>query len=108
MDWAIKFRPIPPRSPHLNGKVERAQRADLEEFWATVDPKDTDIEMRLAEWQHHWNWERPHTALNGATPIERVCELLDKTPLTEEIETRYDADKERIRIADHRLDIARR
>lgn len=32
----IKFRPIPPRSPHLNGKVERAQRTVLEEFWATV------------------------------------------------------------------------
>lgn len=26
MDWAIKFRPIPPRSPHLNGKVERTHR----------------------------------------------------------------------------------
>ena len=33
MDWAIKFRPIKPRSPHLNGKVERSQRADREEFW---------------------------------------------------------------------------
>ena len=36
MDWAIKFRPIPPRSPHLNGKVERTQRADREEFWDTI------------------------------------------------------------------------
>ena len=35
--WRIKFRPIRPRSPHLNGKVERAQRTALEEFWATVD-----------------------------------------------------------------------
>ena len=32
----IKFRPIRPRSPHLNGKVERAQRTALEEFWATA------------------------------------------------------------------------
>ena len=26
MAEAIRFRPIPPRSPHLNGKVERVQR----------------------------------------------------------------------------------
>jgi hypothetical protein len=42
MEWAIKFRPLPPRSPHLNGKVERTQRSDLDEFWAVVDPKATD------------------------------------------------------------------
>ena len=28
----IKFRPIPPRSPHLNGKVERSQLTDLFHF----------------------------------------------------------------------------
>jgi hypothetical protein len=39
MDWGIKFRPIPPRSPHLNGKVERTHRADREELWDTVDPR---------------------------------------------------------------------
>jgi len=26
--YAIKFRPIKPRAPHLNGKVERSQRTD--------------------------------------------------------------------------------
>lgn len=31
-DWSIKFRPIKPRSPHLNGKVEKVQRTALEEF----------------------------------------------------------------------------
>jgi transposase-like protein len=48
MDWAIKFRPIPLRSPHLNGKVERTHRADREEFWDTVDPKDPEIEAKLS------------------------------------------------------------
>ena len=32
MAETIRFRPIPPRSPHLNGKVERVQRTVLEEF----------------------------------------------------------------------------
>jgi hypothetical protein len=37
MEYGIKFRPLKPASPHLNGKVERSQRADLEEFYPTVD-----------------------------------------------------------------------
>ena len=74
MESAIKFCPVPPRSPHLNGKVERTQRSDLEDSWATVDPKATDIEDRLAEWQHFWNWDRLHMALGGNTPIDHICE----------------------------------
>ena len=31
MDYGIKFRPVKPASPHLNGKVERSQRTDKEE-----------------------------------------------------------------------------
>lgn len=106
MDWAIKFRPIKPRSPHLNGKVERTQRADLEEFWSTVDPKAADIEDRIAEWQHHWNWRRPHTALGGGTPVDRVCDLANITPFTDQVESRFDPTKERIRIPDYRFDQA--
>jgi hypothetical protein len=65
----------------LNGKVERTHRADREEFWDRIDAKDPEIKAKLSEWQHHWNWHRPHTALGGMSPIDRVCELLDKTPL---------------------------
>lgn len=32
MDYSIKFRPIKPGSPHLNGKIERSPKPDLEEF----------------------------------------------------------------------------
>lgn len=35
--YSIKFRPIRPRAPHLNGKVERAQQTVLSEFFATLD-----------------------------------------------------------------------
>ena len=96
MEWAIKFRPIKPRSPHLNGKVERSQRTDLEEFWPTVDPRSPDVRKRLAEWQHFWNWERPHSGLDGKTPIDRICELLAKIPLREAVEANYDPARERI------------
>jgi transposase InsO family protein len=36
MEYGIKFRPIRPASPHLNGKVERSQRTDLDEFYPTA------------------------------------------------------------------------
>jgi Integrase core domain len=52
--------PIPLRSPHLNGKVERVQRTILEEFWATVNSKGSDIADRLAEWVHHYNPASSH------------------------------------------------
>lgn len=40
----IKFRPIPPRSPHLNGKVERSQLTDLNEFWFHHVPTEDEID----------------------------------------------------------------
>ena len=55
MQYGIKFRPVKPASPHLNGKVERSQKTDLQESYATVDRSDEDLEMKLAEWQHHYN-----------------------------------------------------
>lgn len=51
MDYCIKFRLIRPRSPHLNGKVERAQRTDLEEFYASANLQDPKLRNHLSEWQ---------------------------------------------------------
>lgn len=49
MEWGIKFRPIKPGFPHLNGKVERTQRTDLDEFYSTVDIKDPDLPNLLSQ-----------------------------------------------------------
>jgi transposase InsO family protein len=108
MDEAIRFRPIPPRSPHLNGKVERVQRTTLEEFWPTVDPKARDTADRLAEWVHHYNWHRQHESLNGSTPIDRVCERASKTPLQSEVCDAYDPAKERLQVWHHAVELALR
>lgn len=48
---SIKFRPVKPRSPHLNGKVERSQRTDLEEFYSVIDLKSENLTEQLEEWQ---------------------------------------------------------
>jgi transposase InsO family protein len=52
--WRIKFRPTRPRSPHLNGKVERVQRTALDEFWADVDPADPALPEQFAAWQRFY------------------------------------------------------
>jgi hypothetical protein len=36
LEWGIKFRPVRPAPPHLNGKVERAQRTDLDELYSVI------------------------------------------------------------------------
>lgn len=43
MTYGIKFRTIKPRSPHLNGKVERSKKMGFEEFYSTVDIKGAKL-----------------------------------------------------------------
>jgi transposase InsO family protein len=72
---------IRPRTPRLNGKVERSHRVDDQEFYQLLD-KDgisDDIHLfneKLREWEDYYNYHRPHGALSGQTPYER---LLEKT-----------------------------
>ena len=108
MAETIKFRPIPPRSPHLTGKVERAQRTVLEEFWATVDARASDIGDQLAVWVHHYNWDRPHEALGGLCPIDRVCERADKTPTWAGVNDAYNVARERAQVREHAVEMALR
>jgi len=105
MDWGIKFRPIKPGSPHLNGKVERTQRTDLDEFYSTVDRNSPDLERLLQEWQHYYNWDRPHSSLKGKAPIDVVCERYDKTPFSEDVLDQYDISKECIQEQNYHLDL---
>lgn len=108
LEWRIKFRPIKPRSPHLNGKVERSQRTDLDEFYATVDLKDPMLVDQLSEWQHYYNWDRPHSSLGGKTPIERLTELGDKVLLWEQVGAKFDPSKERLQEQNYRAELALR
>jgi len=104
MEYSIKFRPIKPRSPHLNGKVERTQRTDLDEFYSTVDVKASNLPDLLSQWQFHYNWFRSHSSLKGKSPIQVVNELTDKTPVWEEVSAMYDPLKERIKVQNYWLD----
>jgi transposase InsO family protein len=105
MEWGIKFRPVRPGSPHLNEKVERAQKTDLDEFYTAVSLKASDLEDQLAQWQHYHNWQRPHGGLNGKAPIDRYFDVLPKTPFSEEVYSKYDPSKERFRSQNYQDDL---
>ena len=67
---------LPPRSPKLNGRVERAQRTHTEEFYE-VTPCATDtttLNQELMGWEHTYNTIRPHQALGYLTPQEFVTQ----------------------------------
>jgi len=61
---------LPPRSPKLNGCVERAQRTHTEEFYE-VTPCSwliPQLNRELRAWEHTYNTIRPHQALDYLTP----------------------------------------
>lgn len=109
MENFIKFRPVKPASPHLNGKVERSQRTDLEEFYATTDLSNfSNLKEELGYWQFYYNWQRPHSSLKGKTPSETDSSLSQKTPLREEVCDAYDISKEHVQNPVYYIELAMR
>lgn len=94
-----------PGSPHLNGKVERSQKTDKAEFYATIDLADESLDDQLALWQHYYNWDRPHSAHNGKSPMEKYFELSDETPFSDEVTLLYQPSNERIQDANYKVDL---
>ena len=72
----IKHRRTRPYRPQTNGKAERFNRTLLEE-WAYVCEYLSEAAREAAYpiWLHHYNHHRPHTALKGKSPAERVPNL---------------------------------
>jgi transposase InsO family protein len=67
---------IRPKTPRLNGKVERSHRIDAEEFYRLLDGVVLDdsqlFTSKLQEWEDYYNFHRPHGGLDGQTPYERL------------------------------------
>ncbi|MBF8267183.1 MAG: Integrase catalytic region [Dehalococcoidia bacterium] len=70
----IRLFVLPPRSPKLNGCVERAQRTHTEEFYEITDiPLQVPaLNKELLAWEHTYNTIRPHQALAYLTPHQFV------------------------------------
>jgi len=61
---------LPPRSPKLNGAVERANRTHTEEFYQ-VHPCSLEMNQlnrELRQWERVYNTVRPHQSLGYLTP----------------------------------------
>lgn len=76
-DLDIQHAYIKPRTPRLNGKVERSHRIDDQEFYQLLDKNGISDSIRLyneklREWEDYYNFNRPHGALDGQTPYERL------------------------------------
>jgi transposase InsO family protein len=87
-EYRIKWRPTKPRSPHLNGIVERVQKTCLDEFYATLNLDELshdELPDELEHWQDHYNWHRVHGAI-GQAPMDKW----DRIPEWEEVVDDYD------------------
>jgi len=68
---------LPPRSPKLNGAVERANRTHSEEFYQ-VTPCSLELKKlnrELRHWERIYNTVRPHQALGYLTPHQFLAQF---------------------------------
>jgi len=63
---------LPPRSPKLNGHVERSPRTHHEEFYQVIPDcwNVAHLNPQLRRWEHISNTLRPHQALGYLTPLQ--------------------------------------
>lgn len=68
----IQLFVLPPKSPKLNGSVERANRTHTEEFYEVNECSWTipELNKQLLGWEHVYNCVRPHHALGNITPLQ--------------------------------------
>jgi putative transposase len=68
---------LPPRSPKLNGAVERANRTHTEEFYqvhpCSLEMKTLNRELR--QWERVYNTVRPHQSLGYLTPHQFLLQF---------------------------------
>jgi len=70
-DQGMQHVYIKPRTPQLNGKVERSHRTDQTEFYQLLTyTDDVDLNSKLEAWEDFYNYDRPHISLDGKTPMK--------------------------------------
>jgi putative transposase len=67
---------LPPRSPKLNGYVERSNRTHTEEFYEVTDSEFEIVPLNksLLDWELVYNTVRPHQALGYLTPHQYLMQ----------------------------------
>lgn len=84
---SIRLFVLPPRSPKLNGCVERGNRTHREEFYDVYDLDWTVAGLRpdLLTWERVYNEIRPHQALGYLTPQEYITQWRQRCAGKEEV-----------------------
>lgn len=77
-ELGIRHRLIKPRTPELNGKVERSHRVDGERFYSRFIFKDhLELDHALKNvWLPEYNERRPHSSLQYKTPMQFLQEKI--------------------------------
>lgn len=94
----IKFRPIKPRTLHLNDKVERTQQTDKNEFWSLLDLSypNLDFNALAFEWHDFYNKKKPYSSLGGETPYQKLKEVSTLIPIQTDIKQKFWESDEKI------------
>jgi len=72
-ELGIKHIRTKPYTPQTNGKAERFIQSAIREWAYAIEYEDSDQRNEeLPKWQHHYNWHRPHSAVNKKSPITRL------------------------------------
>lgn len=81
-DRSLKLYVLPPKSPKLNGAVERNQGAWRYEFYASFDlPHRIDkLQPIVDAFAHRFNHHRPHQALGDLTPAAYLRKISSGAP----------------------------
>ena len=72
-ELGIRHLRTKPYTPRTNGKAERFIQTALRE-WACASAYRSSAQRTeaLKTWLHHYNWHRPHSALDSKPPISRL------------------------------------
>ncbi len=76
MTWTSSPAPQPDARRQSGQTVRIGARIDAEEFYRLLEGQvidDTNLfSQKLQEWEDYYNYHRPHGALGGQTPCERL------------------------------------
>jgi putative transposase len=77
-DLGLPLFVLPPKSPKLNGCVERANGTSRYEFYPFYQGALTlkAINQKLSEYQHYYNHYRPHDGIGLETPMDYYQQLI--------------------------------
>lgn len=73
----LPLKVLPPRSPELNGIVERANRSERIECWSQHrgEPTCAALNESQERWLDYYNNRRPHRSLGMRTPVQAAVDM---------------------------------